>query len=122
MINTINYAISNSYDAKTLTSYHLPREVRICLVKSTVEKAKDAPVQQSMTVMPEPENELEALPTFKEVRNMVVTQMEAEYLIELIKQTDGDLKKACKVADLSRARLYELLQKHDIDYKQPARM
>jgi two-component system NtrC family response regulator len=124
LINTMNYAISNSYDAKTLTSYHLPREVRICMVKSTVEKAKETPVHQQhqVTVMPKPETEIEILPTFKEVRNMVVTQMEAEYLIELIKQTDGDLKKACKVADLSRARLYELLQKHEIDYKQPARM
>lgn len=121
LINTINYAISNSYDARTLTSYHLPREVRICLVKSTVENAKESPVKQPVTVMPEPEADLEVLPTFKEVRNMVVNQMEAEYLIELIKQTDGDLKQACKVAGLSRARLYELLQKHEIDYKQPAR-
>lgn len=121
LINTVNHSISNSFDAKTLHSYHLPRELRVCLIKSNVETAEksqsDVSFVQPLASLPEDHFSQGELPTFKEVRKKIVAQLEAEYLIELVNRTAGDIKAACKVAGLSRARLYELLQKHEIDYK-----
>ncbi|CCH50114.1 sigma-54-dependent transcriptional regulator [Pseudodesulfovibrio piezophilus] len=120
LINTVNHSISNSFDAKTLHSYHLSRELRVCLVKNNVENADQKLTTdfiQPLSSLPDDHFSQEELPTFKEVRKKVVSQLEAEYLLELVNRTAGDIKAACKVAGLSRARLYELLQKHEIDYK-----
>ncbi|BCS89121.1 Fis family transcriptional regulator [Pseudodesulfovibrio sediminis] len=117
LINTITYSVTNSYEGKILNPYSLPRELRMCIVKTTVENSDSSPAPKKVTVLPEMETKAESPPTLKEVRNVVVSQMEAEYLLNLMRKTDGDIKKACKAAGLSRARLYELLQKHDIDYR-----
>lgn len=121
LINTINYSISNSFDSKTLHLYHLPCEIRVCHIKNNVESTPDAPkTTQSfirpLTALSKTDTEVQELPTFKAIRQKIVAQMEAEYLLELVNRTNGDIKSACKIAGLSRARLYELLQKHEINY------
>lgn len=123
LINAINYSISNSFDSKTLHPYHLPCEIRVCHIKGNVEATPSAPPADTsfirpLTALPESYTEVEELPTFKAVRQQIVAQMEAEYLLELVNRTEGDIKAACKIAGLSRARLYELLQKHEINYRQ----
>ncbi|QJB55329.1 sigma-54 dependent transcriptional regulator [Pseudodesulfovibrio sp. zrk46] len=125
LINAMNYAITNCFDAKTLHSYHLPRELRICHIKQSINSKTAAPPQEvehaaPLDILPEQHFTATELPSFKETRQKVVHQMEAEYLLELVKRSKGDLKDACKVAGLSRARLYELLQKHEIDYRTTA--
>ena len=47
----------------------------------------------------------------------MIESAEARYLIELVKTAAGDIRKACAISGLSRSRLYELLQKHDISLK-----
>lgn len=55
-----------------------------------------------------------SLPTLKQVREEVVSKMEHGYLSELIQRCDGSFGTAQKLSGLSRARLYELLQKHSL--------
>lgn len=52
------------------------------------------------------------LPTLKQVREEIVGKMEHSYLSELIQRSDGNFAMAQQISGLSRARLYELLQKH----------
>ncbi|MCL1916041.1 MAG: sigma-54 dependent transcriptional regulator [Desulfovibrionaceae bacterium] len=54
------------------------------------------------------------LPAIKEVREEIVRQMEQDYLRELIQRCQGNFNSAQSISGLSRARLYELLQKHEL--------
>jgi two-component system, NtrC family, response regulator len=58
--------------------------------------------------------EYDSFPPIKEIREETVSRMEADYLRELSKQCRGKVRKACEVSGLSRARLYELLKKHNV--------
>jgi two-component system, NtrC family, response regulator len=58
--------------------------------------------------------EFDSFPPIKEIREEIVSRMEADYLRELSKQCRGKVGKACEVSGLSRARLYELLKKHNV--------
>jgi two-component system, NtrC family, response regulator len=59
-------------------------------------------------------DEYASFPPIKEIREAVVSRMEADYLGELSKRCRGSIRKACDVSGLSRARLYELLKKHHV--------
>lgn len=54
------------------------------------------------------------LPSLREVRERVVQYMEAEYLKELILRCQGDFQLALQISGLSRARLYDLMSKHQM--------
>jgi two-component system, NtrC family, response regulator len=58
--------------------------------------------------------EFESFPSIKEVREETVCRMESDYLRELSKLCRGKIHKACEISGLSRARLYELLKKHNV--------
>lgn len=51
---------------------------------------------------------------FKEAREKAVSSFEAKYLQDIAGVCRGDFAKAMHLSGLSRARLYELLKKHDI--------
>ncbi len=54
------------------------------------------------------------LPTLRQVREEVVGKMEHGYLSRLIQCCNGNFSDAQHLSGLSRARLYELLQKHSL--------
>ncbi len=41
-------------------------------------------------------------------------QAERQYLVELLQKTDGDIRKAAKIAGVSRGHFYELAKKHEL--------
>ena len=57
------------------------------------------------------------LPLLKDVRKMTIHTMEENYLNQLILLSDNSAKTACKLSGLSRARLYELLNKHNLSLR-----
>ncbi|MFV0422344.1 sigma 54-interacting transcriptional regulator [Oleidesulfovibrio sp.] len=57
---------------------------------------------------------LRSLGSFREAKREVTDSFEKDYLIVLRKVTGQDVKTACRVSNLSRARLYELYRKHNI--------
>jgi two-component system NtrC family response regulator len=59
--------------------------------------------------------------TYKAMREHVISRMEAVYLDDLEKLSDGDIASACSYSDLSRARLYQLLKKHGRYFNKPRR-
>jgi two-component system NtrC family response regulator len=54
------------------------------------------------------------LPSLKAVRETALTQVEEQYLQDLMLMSEWNIHKACQISGLRRARLYELLKKYDI--------
>jgi len=97
-------AFTMALHTPTLFINHLPDYIRIPAARAVFEKT--SPKSPSAAAV----NVLEDLPdwrTFKE-------DMEFSYLRELMDQAGGKIPQACRMSGFSRARLYELLKKHNL--------
>ncbi len=99
LVNAIERAISDAYHEPTLFPKHLPLDLRVKVARSSV-KMEGAPAAQ----------ELSPLSTLAECR----AAAERRYLHDLLLQTKGSIKEACRISGLSRARLYVLLKEHNL--------
>jgi len=59
----------------------------------------------------------EVFPSFRSASEVTMDRMESAYLVELIRRSRGEIASAIALSGLSRARLYELLQKHSISLR-----
>ncbi|MCF6187894.1 MAG: sigma-54 dependent transcriptional regulator [Desulfobulbaceae bacterium] len=96
----IEQAFAGARSFPTLYGYHLPEQLRILHTQNGL----------SSQVPPEQNGEPFSVRTWPEYKK----QCEQHYLNALIKTTAGDIKASCRLSTLSRARLYELLKKHQI--------
>jgi two-component system NtrC family response regulator len=97
-------------------------DIRVAVAKSSFSCAGNGPNPgEKMDVTdPQiyiPELEPENLPTLKEVRNKTISSLEVSYLTALARVSCGNVRKACSISGLSRARLYELFKKHDLNIR-----
>ncbi|MCD6390159.1 MAG: sigma-54-dependent Fis family transcriptional regulator [Desulfobulbaceae bacterium] len=114
LINTLETTLNNALYEPILYSRHLPDNIRIHLLRSSVGK-KEAPFKakpEETTVSVEESDQ--ALPVFKQYRDQALALAEKEYFQRLIRQTRGNIKEACKLSGLGRTRLYTLMKKHNI--------
>jgi two-component system, NtrC family, response regulator len=107
LVNAIERAIAAALSAPTLFHRHLPSAIRIKLAQG---KTADGLTQDH----PKETVATSSLPTLKDLRESTYVQVEKEYLQTLIKSTAGNINSACRIAGLSRTRLYEILRKHNI--------
>lgn len=132
LVQCLERALAAAHADKTLYLKHLPDEVRISYAKTLVRKEDGAsaePVpnrsESNGTLPPEafrashvhspPSLDVASgMPTWSGYREEVVSQAEREYFERLMQATGGGIKQSCSVAGVSRARLYQILQKHDI--------
>ena len=63
--------------------------------------------------LPEVETEDGLLP-LKAVRELAMQELEAVYLRRLVERSGGNFQRALTISGLSRARLYDLLNKHSM--------
>jgi len=129
LVNAMERAIAAASSASTLFRKHLPREIRVDLVRASTgipplaRKSRIDPVQASTDDPPPVSGDKASLlsaahpPTLKELRASVYATAEKEYLTDLLKMTAGNIEHACMISDLSLPRLYELLRKHKISTK-----
>ena len=54
------------------------------------------------------------IPALKDYREDAILQTEKQYLENLVKHTEGNIKEACRISGLSRSRLYLLLKRYNI--------
>ena len=52
-----------------------------------------------------------------DLREAAVADLERQYLFDLMNCTKGDMREACQISGLQRARLYELLKKYNLSRK-----
>ena len=100
MVNAIERSITAAYSAPTLFQKHLPLDIRVKVARSAIKKE-----QATFTA-----GGGLSLPHLTEHRQTA----ERQYLQDLMFQTKGNIKEACRISGLSRSRLYALLKEHSI--------
>jgi hypothetical protein len=84
-----------------LEPVHLPMQIRVHVARAAVKAGLNQKRGQARD---------DGYPTLVSTRDAAI----ASYLVRLIQDTDGDIDKACRLADVSRSRLYELLRIHHV--------
>lgn len=102
LVNALESALAASLHETILYPKHLPTHIRVHLIRGAVTKKDD------ITISPV------KMTTLKERRESAFAREERQYLQELMAMTGGDIKDACEISGLRRARLYQLIKKHDI--------
>jgi two-component system NtrC family response regulator len=141
LANAIYATILNGIAGQKLYPQHLPEEIRLFLARSKITsqdllnnihaqnkqnlQRRDAGFEDGAGAAPPAEGKAgglipsfagrnNVLPTWKQARDEMVNKLECAYLQELIRRCQGNFNTAQKFSGLSRARLYELLQKHSL--------
>jgi two-component system NtrC family response regulator len=95
---TMEEVFANSVGHPTLFAYHLPQRIRVCKTLEGIsnESSRSACAAKSAEAVPL------SWRAFKSAQ-------EQHYLRQLLAFTKGNIKEACQVSGLSRARLYQLI-------------
>jgi two-component system, NtrC family, response regulator len=107
LVNALERAVAASFNSPTLFQRHLPSAIRVKLAQAAV--AYDLPIEETAAVSFD-----QNLPRLKDLREATYAKIERNYLQQLIKVTAGDMEEACRMSDVGRTRLYDLLRKHKI--------
>ncbi|MBU1418956.1 MAG: sigma-54 dependent transcriptional regulator [Proteobacteria bacterium] len=98
LYQTVEQIFAETIGIPTLFSVHLPQQLRVSLARATIQQGGK-------------NNKLFgcSLPSWKEYKN----QTELHYWENLMQLSGHNIQKACQISGLSRARIYQLLDKHD---------
>jgi two-component system, NtrC family, response regulator len=99
--NVMERAVAAATDRALVESVDLPTSIRVHLARASL--------RQELNLQ-RPQAPYASYPTLAAARDSAV----ASYLSRLVEDTKGDVDAACRLADLSRSRFYELLKLHGI--------
>ncbi|MEN8258235.1 MAG: sigma-54 dependent transcriptional regulator [Thermodesulfobacteriota bacterium] len=114
LINTLEATINKAFNEQVLFARHLPQQLRIQIKKEQLDDLPAGQMQESQVKGAVPASPLGPMPSFRQHREAIVLEAEKEYLENLLTLTNGSRKEACRIADLGRTRLYNLLKKHGL--------
>ena len=117
LINAIERSLVVSATEPTLFPKHLPTYIRISIAKG--QKYKGTQVEgfeKEKVVSP---LTFKTFPNFRDYRNKYNTELEAQYLKDLMLHTRFNTKIARKISGLSNSRFYALLKKYNISLSGP---
>lgn len=103
LVNALEGSIARAFQEEILYPKHLPTHIRVRLLQNNLgplDRKDAAPVKMG---------------TLKERRDTVWAREEKRYLEELMTITSGNIKEACNISGLGRARLYQLIKEHCIE-------
>jgi two-component system NtrC family response regulator len=106
LVNALDRSVIAARNEKILFPQHLPTYLRIFLARKRAERQKSAPAPLC--------DESQPLGSLQAARESALGKAEEEYLRSLIKKTQGNIAEACRIAGVSRSRLYSLLKKYGI--------
>ncbi|MCP3890385.1 MAG: sigma-54-dependent Fis family transcriptional regulator [Desulfobulbaceae bacterium] len=104
LFQTLEQVFAGAADVPTLFSVHLPDNFRIRMLQAGIH-----------SVLPRKEKErvhrpLQEMRTWRDHKAMV----EEEYICDLMKGCRGNVKEACRISGISRARIYQLINRHSV--------
>jgi two-component system NtrC family response regulator len=107
LVNTLERTIAAARFESILFPKHLPINLRIEVTKTTMkrEAPSQKPTEQSGSI---------SLPPLHELRDSIYSNVEKQYLLDLMVLTDNNVTEACRVSGLSPSRFYALLKKQGI--------
>jgi len=117
LVNVLQISVHKAMFEDRLTFYHLPQQLRMSKVVQDVEvgSSNSSSSRAGASGITVPLQTTDgSLPLLKDVRRKTIHAMEENYLNQLILMSESSAKTACKLSGLSRARLYELLNKHNL--------
>jgi len=131
LVQCLERSLAAAHADRTLFLTHLPENVRVSYARTLVNReglsrplSEPLVASQPAAVLPQPEvpevlrtvstDTPLAMESWSDYREGAVGVAEREYFERLLAFTRGNIKKSCSVAGVSRARLYQILQKHDI--------
>lgn len=114
LTNTIEQALSVAGDEHILFPRHLPRAIRAQVARRSMERERP-PERHPVNALAV---DLAQFPCLRDFRKQQLGNLEASYLRQLIDVTNWDIKTACDVSGLSRARLYALMKKYALHREQ----
>lgn len=109
LLNVLDHSLAVAAEAPTLYPIHLPPQIRLPMLKGQLTD-ENTDLQNDLVFM----LRKQALPTIREYRDTLIENAEKEYLLELMRRTQGAIKTACEISGLSESRLHALLKKYDI--------
>lgn len=131
LLNTLYIAVNNALEERHLYPHHLPVDIRVKIIQShhTLPRPELTTYVVPPPAQPEPPEDMgghvrrnldpETCRTYKQMREEAISKMEEVYLTDLENLSHGDISQACSYSDLSRARLYQLLKKHNRYFRKP---
>ncbi len=105
LVNTLENAITAARMEPTLYAKHLPLEIRI--------QMKSIALEQAQTKSGENASDQECAGRLPKLDDYI-THAKCQYLKNLMRQTNGNIYRACEASGLSKSTLYDLLKKHCI--------
>ncbi len=117
LLNTLETALTASHNQPTLFAKHLPVAIRVHKVRNTIEMISSDSIQkedEKEEIAAKDDANITPLPCWHAFRKAAAMETEKRYLHNLISITQNDIKEACRISELSRSRLYELIKKHNI--------
>jgi len=107
LVNALERAIAASFSSPTLFQRHLPSSIRVKLARAALDV--DPPFDEGAPLLPE-----QSLPKLKDLGERTYMEGQRNYLRQLMRIAAGDIELACRISDVGRTRLYDLLKKHNI--------
>ncbi len=108
LVNTLEMSVAAALSEPTLFSKHLPNAMRVVLVKNGFSGAPGGNAGPACIT------DKQRLPRLKDLRETALAKVEKQYLQELLAATGEDMKQACEISGLGRARLYQLISKYRV--------
>jgi two-component system NtrC family response regulator len=110
LINVLQAALVQSLGETVLYPQALPLELRLRQVKYSFGPGGGEGQATEMKPQMPPDSIGELLPPYQQFRS----QLEKTYLRQLMSAAQGRVSRACEISRLSRARIYQMLAKHDL--------
>lgn len=110
LVNVLERTLTIARHEPTLFPNYLPTDFRIRMVRASI--CREPRVQNGLSQTGEAA--VTTLPTLNAARECAIASIEKQYLYDLMLFTGGEIKEACRIADLSRARLYALLKRYEV--------
>ena len=107
LLHLLETAVYKAGEETELFAKHLPMEFRARIARCSVKSNGHEQAAQGCN----------QLSTFREHRQQAIDMAEKNYLESLITKSMGNLSEAMKISDLGKTRLYNLLKKHSLSFK-----
>lgn len=110
LFQAVERSITLAENCTILYPKHLSAGIRIEVTRKKLQKQEA--MDESLLPADQHRIDLQDMPALKEARNRAIETQEIRYLEALLIATEGNIKECCKIAGLSRSRLYDLLKKY----------
>jgi two-component system NtrC family response regulator len=116
LVNMLDQVICSARTTPALFHKHLPVEIRSAVIRQQTRATGmvDAP-DGKKPIQTAPDGN--SLPNWQDFRKTALENAETEYFDRLLSVTQGDIKQMVKIADMSKSRIYGLINKHGLTQK-----